>query len=366
MASNLPALAGGGEGQNNMALIRIHKSENYTVMCNNHLREKQLSLKAMGLMSLMLSLPDNWEYSISGLTKMAKDGKDSVMNALTELENFGYLKRIRRFDERGRFAGFDYDIFEQPQTDSPYSGNPNTEKPYLEKPYSENPPQINTNIPSTNELNTYSKKESKKEGRKEDKDIARARESYDEIIEQFKVPESERAEIIEFIRHCQLNGHTLTNYALYRNLENLSTYRDERSRSAAIHDAIDKGLFRIPPSPELHYDEMGMKSWSRAATYEDIINDSLYGFDDCVKSALWDFIAYRQANGRKLTNDGHTSLCQSLIRQYKPSESSNMVKALQTAMERGYMTIKDGGSWIAETVQAARERGMALIGDDCG
>lgn len=112
-----------------MAVIRVNKTADYTVLSNYHFKEKEMSLKAKGLLSLMLSLPDDWDYSIAGLVTLSKDGKDSVMNALTELETFGYLKRTRLFDKQGRFAGFDYDIFEKPQTEIPYSEKPNTEKP---------------------------------------------------------------------------------------------------------------------------------------------------------------------------------------------------------------------------------------------
>ena len=154
-----------------MAVIRVHKTEDYTVMSNTHFREKNMSLKAMGLLSLMLSLPDDWDYSVMGLTTLSKDGKDSVMSALNELEEFGYLKRSCLNDECGRFAGYDYDIYEQPQAadadestetpyaekphaEKPYAENPNTEKPHTEKPHAENPLQLNTNIPNTKQPNT--------------------------------------------------------------------------------------------------------------------------------------------------------------------------------------------------------------------
>lgn len=121
-----------------MAVMRIHKTANYTIMSNHHFKEREMSLKAKGLLSLMLSLPDDWDYSIAGLATLSRDGKDSVMSALKELEKFGYLTRTRLVDERGRFAGYDYDIFEEPRC-APYSENPQTEQPN-----SENPRQLNT------------------------------------------------------------------------------------------------------------------------------------------------------------------------------------------------------------------------------
>lgn len=129
-----------------MAVMRVHKNANYTVMSNTHFKEKGMSLKAKGLLSLMLSLPDDWDYSIAGLATLSKDGKDSVMSALKELEQFGYLIRTRLTDERGRFAGYDYDIFEAPRR--PYSENPQTDISG-----SENPRQLNTNKQSTKKQN---------------------------------------------------------------------------------------------------------------------------------------------------------------------------------------------------------------------
>lgn len=144
-----------------MAVMRVHKNANYTVMSNYHFKEKAMSLKAKGLLSLMLSLPDDWDYSIAGLATLSKDGKDSVMSALKELETFGYLIRTRLTDEKGRFAGYDYDIYEEPQASSPYS-----EKPKTGKSEAENPQQLNTK--SNNSVGIKSLKNKDKKD-KEDK-----------------------------------------------------------------------------------------------------------------------------------------------------------------------------------------------------
>ncbi len=128
-----------------MAVMRVHKNANYTIMSNHHFKEKKMSLKAKGLLSLMLSLPDDWDYSVNGLATLSKDGRDSVMSALKELEEFGYLIRTRITNEKGHFKGYDYDIFECPQNMPPKSENPTTEKPKLE-----NHEQLNTN--SINDL----------------------------------------------------------------------------------------------------------------------------------------------------------------------------------------------------------------------
>lgn len=144
-----------------MAVFRINKNENYTVMSNYHLKEREMSLKAKGLLSLMLSLPREWDYSVMGLTALSKDGKDSVMSALSELEDFGYLVRTRSINEKGQSDGYDYNIYEQPYAEKPYA-----EKPYAEKPYAENPPQLNTII-----INNNNNKEINKESFSEE-DVA--------------------------------------------------------------------------------------------------------------------------------------------------------------------------------------------------
>ena len=133
-----------------MSVFRINKTQNYTVMSNHHFKEKKMSLKAKGLLSLMLSLPDDWDYSISGLATLSKDGKDSIMSALAELEKFGYLTRKRLTNDKGQFAGVEYNIFEIPQPKNPISEKPNEENENSEKPNSENRAQLNTNL--TNHL----------------------------------------------------------------------------------------------------------------------------------------------------------------------------------------------------------------------
>lgn len=119
-------------------------------MSNYHFKEKGMSLKAKGLLSLMLSLPDDWNYSISGLVKLSKDGKDSVMSALTELEKFGYLTRVRVTNSKGQFSGVEYNIYEQPQETFPIADNQNEEKQISEKQNAEKPPLLNTKQSSTN------------------------------------------------------------------------------------------------------------------------------------------------------------------------------------------------------------------------
>lgn len=128
-----------------MSVIRVHKTANYTVMSNHHFKEKGMSLKAKGLLSLMLSLPDDWNYSVSGLVKLSKDGKDGVMSALSELEEFGYLMRSRLVNQKGQFSGIEYNIFEAPQREKPIAEKQHEEKSNAAKANAANPPQLNTN-----------------------------------------------------------------------------------------------------------------------------------------------------------------------------------------------------------------------------
>ena len=141
-----------------MAVFRVHKNENYTVLSNYHFKEKGMSLKAKGLLSLMLSLPENWDYSAAGLVTLSKDGKDSVNAALKELEKFGYLKRSQAIDARGKFSGYNYEIFEQPneaaRVEAQKADSPTTDKPFAENPSTVKPTTGNPQQLSIKELNT--------------------------------------------------------------------------------------------------------------------------------------------------------------------------------------------------------------------
>lgn len=147
-----------------MAVFRIKKTKDYTVMTNHHLRNTQLSLKAKGLLSLMLSLPENWDYTTKGLAHICKDGVDSICSAIQELEKNGYIIRQRVRNAKGQLTTVEYTILEQPgsmspkrekpKQENPILGNPILEKPEQGKPEQENPVQLNTKELNTKELNT--------------------------------------------------------------------------------------------------------------------------------------------------------------------------------------------------------------------
>jgi hypothetical protein len=136
-----------------MSVFRVEKNKGYTVMSNHHLRNHALSLKAKGLLSQMLSLPEDWDYTLQGLAQINKESIDAIREAVRELERAGYIKRSRERDERGCLRGTVYTIYEQPHAEptpeeptqeKPALNNPTLEKPMLEKPTLENPMQLNT------------------------------------------------------------------------------------------------------------------------------------------------------------------------------------------------------------------------------
>lgn len=116
-----------------MAVFRVEKNHSYTVMANHHLRDERLSLKSKGLLSLILSLPDDWRISIEGMTQFSSDGKDAIRSAIRELTDTGYITRAQTHSEAGKFSGYDYVVHETP-TASPSSGFPTMEKPTTENP----------------------------------------------------------------------------------------------------------------------------------------------------------------------------------------------------------------------------------------
>lgn len=129
-----------------MAVFRVEKNHSYTVMSNHHLRDERLSLKSKGLLSVILSLPDDWRISIEGMTQFSADGKDAIRSAIRELTDAGYITRAQTHSEAGTFSGYDYIVHETPAA-SPSSGFPTMEKPTTENPTLRNTERLSTNIP---------------------------------------------------------------------------------------------------------------------------------------------------------------------------------------------------------------------------
>ena len=146
-----------------MSVFRVEKNKGYTVMSNHHLRNHALSLKAKGLLSQMLSLPEDWDYTLQGLAQINKESIDAIREAVRELERAGYIKRSRERDERGCLRGTVYTIYEQPHAEptpeeptqeKPALDNPTLEKPMLDKPTLENPMQLITKGRNKEKQNT--------------------------------------------------------------------------------------------------------------------------------------------------------------------------------------------------------------------
>ena len=138
-----------------MAVFRIERTRDYTVMSNHHLRNANLSLKAKGLLSMMLSLPEDWNYTTRGLAKICKEGVDAIGAALRELEAAGYIVRHKLRDSQGRISDTEYVIYEQPQLRKPDTDSPDTENPYMDKPDTEKPAGLNIEKSNTQKSITH-------------------------------------------------------------------------------------------------------------------------------------------------------------------------------------------------------------------
>lgn len=219
-----------------MSVFRVEKNKNYTVMGNYHLRDMGLSLKAIGLLSKILSLPEDWDYSLKGLVRICKDGQSAVDAALHELEKQGYLVRTRDRSGDGRLTGTIYTIYEIPQKD--------TENPCMEKPNHENPEQEKHDQDNLNQLNkdiTNIKKEPNTEETKEACLLAsRARE---EAVD----------DLVHFI--VDLIGRPLSQ------LERRICIRwvEEGSDPELIHLALEDNLYR--DRFDLKYVDETLNSW---------------------------------------------------------------------------------------------------------
>ena len=185
-----------------MAIFRVEKTKDFTVMCNNHLRNVKLSLKAKGLLYLMLSLPEDWDYTTRGLAHICKDGVDSISSTLKELERHGYLSRQRFRYENGQLGDIEYTIHEKPvnpetegnspKRENPRQVNPKQVKPEQAEPGQENTAQLNTNVLKTKKSNmdvssTYQSiypAASERDKRKEGMDRIELVNAYSEIIKE--------------------------------------------------------------------------------------------------------------------------------------------------------------------------------------
>ena len=231
-------------------VFRVEKDREYVVMNNKFLREKNMSLKAKGLLALCLSLPDTWNYSINGLVAICKESQTSIRSALKELEQFGHLKRNRKKDDKGQFI-YEYVIYESPYAGFVYAGNQSTENGRVENAHAENVRQESKEEESI-------KKEIKEEENIEDiyRDVLSSIENlelkqlYKDYIEMRKTinsPLSKRG-LIMIIQRCKKLSDSdietqkaLLETAIIHNWKNVYSPREENlPKNVRGNDALNK------------------------------------------------------------------------------------------------------------------------------
>ena len=183
-----------------MAASRIDKTRDYTVMSNHHLRNTGLSLKAKGLLSLMLSLPEEWDYATKGLAHICKDGVDSICAGVRELEELGYVIRERVRNENGQLGAIEYTILEQPIEPSPKREKPKQENPVQVNPILDNPIPSNPPAPTGGGERTRSRIGTDGMGARETyREIVLENIDYDILIQDTHIDRDRLDEIAELI-----------------------------------------------------------------------------------------------------------------------------------------------------------------------
>lgn len=217
-----------------MSVIRVNKTKNYTVMSNEHLNDRRLSLKAKGLLSVMLSLPDTWDYSISGLVAICKESETAVKSTLNELKSCGYLvvtKKMPNETESGRI-GYVYDIFEKAQKEKQGVEKQGVENLGVENLGVENVRQLNTKELNTKESNTNNKKKERKQA------------DYDEIIASYTENVELRSALVEFVKMRKMMKKPLTNKALSLLLTSKKGLDGLASTDAEKIDVVQQSIMR--------------------------------------------------------------------------------------------------------------------------
>ena len=198
-----------------MAVFRVEKTKDYTIMSNHHLKDRRLSLKAKGLLSMMLSLPKEWDYTLKGLARISREGVDAIREAVRELEQAGYVVRSRTHNPKGQLANAEYIIYEQPMPvvrtprpaqDAPVLKNPTQEKPAQEDPTQLKKQESNTNPEKTNPIKSIHPSLS---GKRE-LDRCRARVQYqieyDALLEDPRVSAAQLDEIVALMAETLRSG----------------------------------------------------------------------------------------------------------------------------------------------------------------
>ena len=222
-----------------MSVFRVNKTKDYTVMSNHHLRDKALSLKAKGLLSMMLALPDDWDYSINGLVAICKEDVRAVKSALAELKEQGYLVVTKLYPngERKRIE-YVYDIFEKPQdAHSQEVHNQEVRNVSVENVPLRNDTQLNTEESNTKELSTDNKKKVRKSN------------SFDAIINAYTDNPSTRELLGEWLQNRKAKRAAMTDNAIKRNIDKLDQYAGESLMSVDdyIAEVVRRGWTAFYP-----------------------------------------------------------------------------------------------------------------------
>ena len=202
-----------------MSVFRVERTHDYTVMSNHHLKNRALSLKAKGLLSLVLSLPDDWDYTLQGLAHISLEKVDAIRKAITELENEGYITRTRERDEQGRLRGTEYIIREQPISEKHTLEKPMLEKPMLEKPTLDKPTQAKPTLENPTQLNKniYNKNKSS---------------MYEEIPQSNQ--SKEETELTEILQNCELKSFESKTAQMLESAVRVLYYKQSIKLSGAV------------------------------------------------------------------------------------------------------------------------------------
>lgn len=256
-----------------MTVFRVEKNANYSVMANYHFRDKTLSWKAKGILSNMLSLPDDWDYSLAGLKTLASDGESATRSAIKELEEHGYLIR-RPIRKNGKISDWEYIIFEYPQAE-----NQNAEMPLVENQQVENQAQLNNNKSTTKQLNN---KESSIKGKEERKRVAA---SFNSLIDNFvnthiiDLEEREKVKSLlgDWLKVRKAKRAAMTDRSIELNLNKLYRLAEESNMSVAdyLEEVICKGWTAFYPIKD--YSKPAPKQSGTNNPFLDLLKDETGG-----------------------------------------------------------------------------------------
>lgn len=225
-----------------MSVIRVEKTKNYTVMSNYHFKEKDMSLKAKGLLSLMLSLPDNWDYSIGGLVAICKENETAIKSALKELQQFGYVKIDKIMPDKtesGRIE-YVYNIYEKPKQEGKKQGVENLP---IEIQHVENHTQLSINKLNTNKLST---KDNIKKNTKKKSKIDIKIESIEKKCLEYDLTDEVIELLSRFFRNLLENHKMITDDKVNAILTRLAKVTT-KTQINAIQLSLDNGYMNIDP-----------------------------------------------------------------------------------------------------------------------